>query len=197
MNYFEKQKIEVGRFISNLRKEKGMTLQEFGKLFGATRGNVALWEKGSSLPSVERLKQISKVADISVNELLYERFITRVTKEEIDRVEQERISKGDRTLTPSIKNAWLEQVVSTTLNEHHTNPGESAESVINQIGVLNDLFDLVGISVEEVSTAIKANNESSLELLNEISTYPKINSNTIESIRKHYDRIDSLLPDLE
>ena len=49
-------KIEVGQRIKNIRLSKGMTLEEFGKIFNATKGNVLKWEKGQSLPNPDRLK---------------------------------------------------------------------------------------------------------------------------------------------
>ena len=67
-------KIEVGQRIKNVRLSKGMTLEEFGKIFNATKGNVLKWEKGQSLPNPERLKTIAKLSDITVEELLYGNF---------------------------------------------------------------------------------------------------------------------------
>lgn len=64
-------KTQVGARIKLARLNKGMTLEEFGKLFGAGKSNVSKWEKGASLPNNERLLQISKFAGISVSELLY------------------------------------------------------------------------------------------------------------------------------
>lgn len=61
----------VGNRIKNIRISKGYTLEAFGKLFGAKKGNVQQWEKGRSLPNKERLTTISKIADMTVNELLY------------------------------------------------------------------------------------------------------------------------------
>ncbi|WP_294681315.1 helix-turn-helix domain-containing protein [uncultured Gemella sp.] len=61
----------VGARIKQIRMNKGYTLEAFGKLFGAKKGNVQQWEKGRSLPNKERLANISKIADMTVNELLY------------------------------------------------------------------------------------------------------------------------------
>ena len=63
-------KSAIGKRIKSIRLEKGMTLEEFGNLFGADKSNVLKWEKGSSIPSPERLKLISKIGDITVDELL-------------------------------------------------------------------------------------------------------------------------------
>lgn len=61
----------VGLRIKQKRLDKGYTLEAFGKLFGAKKGNVQQWEKGISLPNKERLASISKMAGITVNELLH------------------------------------------------------------------------------------------------------------------------------
>lgn len=61
----------VGSRIKQIRINKGYTLESFGKLFGASKGNVQQWENGISLPNKERLATISKIADMTVNELLY------------------------------------------------------------------------------------------------------------------------------
>lgn len=70
----DKKKIDkkaVGRRIREIRYNKNFTLEGFGKLFGADKSNVSKWELGRSLPNKERIKDICKVADITVNELLY------------------------------------------------------------------------------------------------------------------------------
>lgn len=61
----------VGSRIKQIRMNKGYTLEAFGKLFNASKGNVQQWENGVSLPNKERLASISKIAGITVNELLY------------------------------------------------------------------------------------------------------------------------------
>lgn len=61
----------VGSRIKQIRTSKGYTLESFGKLFGASKSNVQKWETGFTLPNKERLASISKIADITVNELVY------------------------------------------------------------------------------------------------------------------------------
>ena len=60
----------IGMKIHKIRLEKGMTLEEFGKIFGASKSNVRSWEIGKNLPNPERLKTIAKLADMTVEELL-------------------------------------------------------------------------------------------------------------------------------
>ena len=61
----------VGSRINQIRIRKGYTLEAFGKLFSVSKSNVLKWEQGQSLPNKERLVSISKLADMTVNELLY------------------------------------------------------------------------------------------------------------------------------
>ncbi|WP_314160153.1 helix-turn-helix transcriptional regulator [uncultured Gemella sp.] len=61
----------VGRRIRQIRMNKGYTLEEFGKLFEANKSIVLRWENGTSLPHKGRLISISKLANLSINELLY------------------------------------------------------------------------------------------------------------------------------
>lgn len=70
----------VGERIKNVRQQKGMTLEEFGKMFGASKSNVRSWEIGKNLPNPERLKTIAKIADISVDTLLYGKMKERIAK---------------------------------------------------------------------------------------------------------------------
>ena len=60
----------VGNNIKKIRKEKGLSMELFGELFNASKGNVSMWESGKVLPNNERLKAIADLADITVDELL-------------------------------------------------------------------------------------------------------------------------------
>lgn len=64
-------KIAVGQRIRQIRVNGGYTYDKFGDFFGASRGNIQAWEYGKALPNKERLAKISKIAGITVNELLY------------------------------------------------------------------------------------------------------------------------------
>lgn len=61
----------VGQRIKSIRQKKGMTLEEFGNLFNASKGNVKGWEDGKNTPNPERLTEIAKVGNMTVDELLH------------------------------------------------------------------------------------------------------------------------------
>lgn len=64
-------KKEVGERIRFIRLNRGYTIQGFGDLFGASRGNVQAWESGACLPNKRRLQKTAQMANIGVTELLY------------------------------------------------------------------------------------------------------------------------------
>lgn len=64
-------KTAVGARIREIRLARGMTLEEFGNLFSASKSIASRWEKGKSIPNNIRTKAISDMANISVQELLY------------------------------------------------------------------------------------------------------------------------------
>ena len=71
---FVEKDTKVGYRIRIIRKEKGMTMEEFGKLVGdAKKSAVGNWERGDNFPNNERLKRIAEIGGISVEELLYGR----------------------------------------------------------------------------------------------------------------------------
>lgn len=72
--------LTLGARIKKIRKEKGLSMEEFGKLLNASKGNVSMWESGKVTPNNLRLKTIADLAGISVDELL---GIERYDKQEI------------------------------------------------------------------------------------------------------------------
>ena len=63
----------LSKNIQIIRKENNETLEEFGKRFNpiAHKSLVSKWEKGLSKPNNKRLKEIAKLANISVDQLIY------------------------------------------------------------------------------------------------------------------------------
>lgn len=68
-NFRDKQ---LGRNIRDIRLDKGMTLDEFSNEFDEPKPSssiISRWERGVSTPSPKRLKKLSELAGIEVNEL--------------------------------------------------------------------------------------------------------------------------------
>jgi len=60
----------IGKFISELRKEKNMTQLELANKLGITDRAISKWENGRGMPDVSLLEPLCKELNISINELL-------------------------------------------------------------------------------------------------------------------------------
>ena len=61
---------KIGRFLTELRKEKNLTQEELGEKIGVTNKTVSRWENANYLPPVEILQILSDFYSVSINELL-------------------------------------------------------------------------------------------------------------------------------
>ncbi len=61
---------KIGRFIFNLRKEKGLSQNGLADLIPVTRQAVSTWELGKSLPDSQTLKILSEIFDVTIDEIL-------------------------------------------------------------------------------------------------------------------------------
>ena len=93
----------IGLRIKQLRTAKGLTMEEFGKLFNppANKSLVSKWENGKSLPNNERLKKITEIGNISMEYLLEGTF------------KLEPISD----MSPELKKQYLDKMINQTKYE--------------------------------------------------------------------------------
>lgn len=61
---------KIGVFLSQLRKEQGMTQEQLGEHLGVSNKTVSRWETGTYLPPVEMLHLLSELYGLSINEIL-------------------------------------------------------------------------------------------------------------------------------
>ena len=62
--------IKIGSFIKELRKEKGLTQEQFAEQFNVSRRTVSRWETGSNLPDLDILIEMADYYNIELRELL-------------------------------------------------------------------------------------------------------------------------------
>lgn len=62
--------VRIGKFLSELRKEKKLTQEQLGEKIGVTNKTISRWENGNYLPPVEMLQILSEFYGISINEIL-------------------------------------------------------------------------------------------------------------------------------
>ena len=61
---------KMGTFLADLRKEQKLTQAELGEKLGVTNKTISRWETGSYMPPVEMLEELSRMYDLTINELL-------------------------------------------------------------------------------------------------------------------------------
>lgn len=105
--------VKTGKFIAALRKERGLTQEQLGERLGVTNKTVSRWETGSYMPPIDTLLELSRVLDISLNELLSGE---RLTDEQFRARSDENVLEAYRETSFSLKerekfwkNKWLRE----------------------------------------------------------------------------------------
>lgn len=74
---------KIGKFISELRKEKNMTQEELAEKLDVTNKSISRWENGKTMPDLSLITVLAKEFNVEVSELLNGR---RMTKEELEKL---------------------------------------------------------------------------------------------------------------
>ena len=103
----------IGRFLTQLRKERGLTQEQLGEQLGVTNKTVSRWETGTYLPPVEALQSLSEIYGISINEILSgQRLGEKEYREKAEENIKTTLSKSTFTLKEKIaffKKKWLRE----------------------------------------------------------------------------------------
>ena len=62
--------IKIGRFLAQLRKEKGLSQEALAEKIGVTNKTISRWETGTYMPDVEMMKILAEFFGVNVDELL-------------------------------------------------------------------------------------------------------------------------------
>jgi len=192
----------VGERIKNVRQEKGMTLEEFGKMFGASKSNVRSWEIGKNLPNPERLKIIAKIADSSVDTLLYGK-----TKERIAKILYKLSKDNDlykdidiKAFTRSIYNAlpdinisnyelekYIEKDLENWFSTDHTKQNEDS-SFLNEINNIIDFHSKIVQPVLKKKTLQYTNEDANDKDLEMLKTIIEMETQFLETLIEYNDK---------
>ena len=74
---------KVGQFLKQLRKEKGITQEEFAEKIGVSGRTVSRWETGSNMPDISLLVDIADFYDVDVREIIEGAKKSEMMNEEI------------------------------------------------------------------------------------------------------------------
>lgn len=78
----------IGKFIAEQRKVKSLTQEQLAEKLGISKNAVSKWERGICLMDMSLLNPLSKILDVSINELLAGE---KLSEEEIIRKSEENI----------------------------------------------------------------------------------------------------------
>ena len=65
-----KNRIRIGEYILNYRKQNGLTQGEFGELLGVSPQAVSKWERELCYPDIFLLPDISKLIGVSIDAMM-------------------------------------------------------------------------------------------------------------------------------
>ena len=79
--------MDLGNKIFKLRKELGFSQEELAEKLGVTRQTISKWELGETTPDIKQAKSLSKVFNISLDEL---------TGNDVNRILVEKVSNTEK-----------------------------------------------------------------------------------------------------
>ncbi|MBQ6367589.1 MAG: helix-turn-helix domain-containing protein [Erysipelotrichaceae bacterium] len=62
--------IKIGKFLQELRREKGLTQEQLAEKTGVARRTVSRWETGSNMPDMDILIELSDLYSVDLREIL-------------------------------------------------------------------------------------------------------------------------------
>lgn len=67
---YNMNQIKIGEFLKELRKEKGLTQEQFAEQFNVSRRSVSRWKTGNNMPDLDTLVEMADYYEIDLRELL-------------------------------------------------------------------------------------------------------------------------------
>ena len=61
---------KIGKFISELRKERNMTQEQLAEKIGVTAKSISRWENGKTMPDLSLFSPLCEILEITVNDLM-------------------------------------------------------------------------------------------------------------------------------
>ena len=77
---------KFGAFVSELRREKGMTQKDLAQRLFVSDKAVSKWERGLSLPDISLLQPMADILGVSVTELLGGQRMTAPSNGEVEQI---------------------------------------------------------------------------------------------------------------
>lgn len=177
-----------------LRKKEGLSQEELGYKLNVTRQTVSKWELGQTTPEMEKLVEMSKIFNISVDELVNESevVVNQSTIIEDQPIIEEKTSKGNKAIFVIVGALIVVAILIvvkifsgiSAMNE----VGKTQTGIIDRVfGIFDRVFDLAEQnmeSIDEKQSEIKDEFDKRTSNLTEESY---VNKETIEKMFSEFD----------
>ena len=77
---------KIGSFLKELRKEKGITQEEFAEKINVSGRTVSRWETGTNMPDISLLIEIAEFFEVSIPEIINGERKSEIMNEEVKEV---------------------------------------------------------------------------------------------------------------
>lgn len=114
---------KIGKKISSLRKEKGITQMELADKLGISFQAVSNWERGNTMPDISKLPELAEIFGVTIEELLGDERKGKIVEE---------VANGDMS---NVKAEDLADIAPIVSNEQFKQAYEQADEQGNGIDI--------------------------------------------------------------
>ena len=105
---------KIGSFLKELRKEKGITQEEFAEKLNISGRTVSRWETGVNMPDISLLVEIAEFFDVSIPEIINGERKSKTMNEEVKEVADKLSDYANAEKETIIKNIRIYSIMGTT-----------------------------------------------------------------------------------
>ena len=101
------EQIQIGSFLKKLRKEKGITQEQFAEVLNVSARTISRWENGNNMPDISLLIEIADFFDVSIPEIINGERKRETMEEKIKEVAECLTDYADTEKTILLKRARI------------------------------------------------------------------------------------------
>ena len=94
---------KIGKFLQELRKEKGLTQEQVATQFNTTNRTISRWETGSNTPDISMLVEIAEFYGVDVREIIDGERKTDTMEKEVREVAEKAFKDGFNENSKKVK----------------------------------------------------------------------------------------------
>jgi len=172
----------IGRKISSLRKERDMTQVDLADKLGVTYQAISSWERGNSMPDIAKLPDLSRVLEVSIDDLLNNKKATELVKKVLSGDDPSKTTPDMETLAdiaPILKPSQVTELI----NQAKNTQGEE------KLTINREMLELLTQYMEsgDLKEVLLNNNNITVDMIAEVVDY--MESGDLKEILLHGNNI--------